>query len=107
MSDSARKITANEIEALRNYAYSSYSGRVGCMCGCMGTYKYRASHDAKASRGYDLSPDEISDRAVNSKVNKLIRVANFSNDVMIQEFSDTTGIVYHEESRTNAFYYAK
>ena len=44
----------------------SYTGKVGCMCGCNGTYKVASKHlnAAGVERGYAYDDDEVSDRSV-------------------------------------------
>lgn len=39
-----------------------YSGKQGCMCGCLGKYWANPNHlaEANAERGYDYEPEEVS-----------------------------------------------
>lgn len=52
---------------------SAYSGERGCMCGCKGAHKYatEVAGFGKQLRGYDISADEVSDRAIKIIVGKL------------------------------------
>jgi len=55
----------------------SYSGRPGCMCGCLGHYKYNpyllaeAQADAKADGHGGLEPGDFSSRSVSIVLGKL------------------------------------
>jgi hypothetical protein len=54
-----------------------YSGRNGaCCCGCAGKHTYSSTDVAGASkrRGYEVTPDEVSDRTVKMIVGKMNRL---------------------------------
>ena len=55
-----------------------YSGRHGCMCGCLGKYSYASRYQAAGGsrRGYAVADDEVSDRSVRVIVGKLNRNPN-------------------------------
>ena len=60
---------------------AAYSGKLGCACGCRGKYSYASAFAKQAGkrRGYDVSPDEISDRSIvvmTRKFNKAIADKN-------------------------------
>lgn len=64
--------------------FKSYSGRVGCMCGCNGTYKI-PSHTpiAEVNRdvgynGYD--ENDVSDRSVRIAMNRINEVIRMSTE---------------------------
>ena len=40
-----------------------YSGRRGCMCGCLGKYSYTAHGAVESNPGYDVS-DAVNERSV-------------------------------------------
>lgn len=50
-----------------------YSGKPGCMCGCLGKYTTQAAHRewAGKNRGYAISDSEVNDRTVRLLVNKM------------------------------------
>ena len=54
---------------------SVYAGRPGCMCGCRGKHTYASKYVCEASkdRGYEVTPDEVSDRTIKIIVNKLAK----------------------------------
>jgi hypothetical protein len=41
----------------------TYSGRIGCMCGCLGKYNYTADGAKNFGPGYDVS-NSVSERGV-------------------------------------------
>lgn len=55
--------------------YSVYSGRPGCMCGCLGKYRYNPKHrfEAGLERGYKIDDEECSSRSISIILNKLKR----------------------------------
>lgn len=57
---------------------SVYSGKPGCCCGCNGKHSYASAHQALAGehRGYEVSDDEVSDKAVTRVFNKLVANAS-------------------------------
>jgi hypothetical protein len=57
----------------KDNVFKVYSGRRGCMCGCIGNYRYASHHVEYGSkeRGYGVSEDEVSDRQVSRVVNKI------------------------------------
>lgn len=52
---------------------NAYSGKEGCMCGCLGSYVYPSDkvEAASKSRGYPVRPEEVNDRTVKARVNRL------------------------------------
>jgi hypothetical protein len=53
----------------------TYSGRIGCMCGCLGKYSYTADGAANYSPGYDVS-DSVSERSVKIIAKKVLSNPN-------------------------------
>ena len=56
---------------------STYSGKPGCCCGCLGNHRYASAHRKAGGRrrGARIKDDEVNDRSVASTVarmNKLI-----------------------------------
>ena len=56
-----------------NSVYKVYSGRRGCMCGCLGKYSYTANGAVKHNPGYEPN---ISERSVKIIAGKLLRSSN-------------------------------
>ena len=85
-----------------NQVYKVYSGKRGCMCGCLGNYRYPSSVDReayKAQNKVDLEDEDISDRSVKIIANKVINHPN----VKVQD-----NIMYVEENgRIKAVYFKK
>jgi hypothetical protein len=55
--------------------YKVYSGKMGCMCGCLGKYSYTADGAVNHGPGYDVS-DKVSERSVKIIANKVLRNSN-------------------------------
>lgn len=79
--------------------FKAYSGRIGCMCGCKGTYSY-ISQDAAAveqtARGeapHDVNVDADSVRAIASKVLAHPAVQFQGNQAFV-ETKDTIDMVF-------------
>ena len=53
-----------------------YSGRQGCMCGCLGKYSYASRYQAARLVAGAVADDEVSDRSVRVIVGKLNRNPN-------------------------------
>lgn len=51
-----------------------YSGKPGCMCGCVGKYSYNPEHRDLGSerRGYDVKDEEVSLRSVKIIAKKVL-----------------------------------
>jgi hypothetical protein len=71
-----------------------YSGKIGCMCGCLGKYSTNPAYRERvgAERGYDVSDDEVSERSV-----KIIAGKVLSNPSAIRE----DNYVYVEDRARN------
>jgi hypothetical protein len=68
-----------------------YSGKIGCMCGCKGKYRYTAHGAVSDNPGYDVS-DSVNERSVRIIAKKVL--ANPNN-----VYED--GMVYVEDQQTN------
>jgi hypothetical protein len=87
-----------------------YSGKKGCMCGCLGTYKVASAHvdAANADRGYAYDAEDISDRSVKliiSKIESALRKGfadkdSFTDTYVAVDVTSDTGSV-----RTYAMYF--
>lgn len=53
----------------------TYSGRIGCMCGCLGKYSYTADGAANYGPGYDVS-NSVSERSVKIIAKKVLSNPN-------------------------------
>jgi hypothetical protein len=58
-------------------AYKVYSGRKGCMCGCLGKYSYTAKGAVEHSPGYQPN---VNERSVKIITGKLLRNSNTKQD---------------------------
>jgi hypothetical protein len=52
--------------------YKVYSGKRGCMCGCLGKYSYTAKGAVDNSPGYDVT-DSINERSVKIITTKVLK----------------------------------
>lgn len=79
---------------------SVYSGKNGhCCCGCSGKHYYALKHVAAASkgRGYEVTPNEVSDRMVKKVVNIINGILDGTNtDGKIEMVGDVTSVVVGE-----------
>jgi hypothetical protein len=53
----------------------TYSGKVGCMCGCLGKYSYTADGAANYGPGYDVS-NSVNERSVKIIAKKVLSNPN-------------------------------
>ena len=78
----------------------AYSGKVGCMCGCLGTYYYSSANDltiASKNRGYEVTIDEVNDKLVSRVLNTLklnIDSVSFGADYAYLEVGKKCWAVY-------------
>jgi hypothetical protein len=71
------KVTREQLDALTcDQVTKVYSGRVGCACGCRGTYRYSSKHVASEDRGYPVEANEVNDRQVR-KVVEFMKTTEF------------------------------
>jgi acetolactate synthase regulatory subunit len=84
-----------------NAVLKSYTGKIGCMCGCRGVYRVASKHleAANAARGYDYDPEDVSDRSVKMAVNKLNKLIDW-NDAKMVEQHVTTEYAYYDNDQT-------
>jgi len=64
------------ITLLDRIVLSAYSGEANtCCCGCAGEHRYQLGLEEIAgnSRGYSVDSEDVSDRAINTRVNKISR----------------------------------
>ena len=64
----------------------TYSGKVGCMCGCLGKYSYTADGAANHGPGYDVT-NSINERSVRIIAKKVLSNPNvkFESDYAFVE----------------------
>lgn len=53
----------------------TYSGKIGCMCGCLGKYSYTADGAKNFGPGYDVS-DKVNERSVRIIAKKVLSNPN-------------------------------
>jgi hypothetical protein len=66
-----------------------YSGIAGCMCGCLGNYRYPKGNKelGKTQRGYEIKPEEINDAQVTRVLKKMATLT----DVEVGEIYGKSG----------------
>ena len=76
-----------------------YSGKTGCMCGCLGKYRVPSANVELAGqvRGYAYEPEDVSDRSVKIIAGKVLNHPNV-------RFVDNCAYV-DENGRTKAVYF--
>jgi len=87
---------------------SSYSGKLGCMCGCNGKYSYNSQNRDLASkdRGYAVGDDDINDNSVKRMVNKFNKLEEVLVDVN-KDGSISDYVFIETETRINCIYLKK
>lgn len=94
-----------------NDVLKSYTGKIGCMCGCRGSYRVASKHlaAANAERGYDYDPLDVSDRSVKMAVNKLNKLIDWNDPNMVKKHVTADYAYYDNEQtgRTVCVYFAK
>ena len=75
-----------------------YSGKKGCMCGCLGKYSYTAMGADQHDPGYDVT-DQVNERSV-----KIIAKKVLTNPRV--EYTDNIAYV-EEDGRIKAIYFAR
>tara|TARA_R110002072_G_scaffold272807_1_gene433005 strand:- start:365 stop:667 length:303 start_codon:yes stop_codon:yes gene_type:complete len=85
----------------------SYTGKVGCMCGCNGTYKVASKHldAAGVERGYAYGDDEVSDRSVKMAVNKLNKLIDWDDEEAVDKHVEEWGAWFETASGRNTVVY--
>lgn len=80
---------------------SVYSGKPGCMCGCLGKHTYASAHRDAASkrRGYKVDDDEVSDRTVKLIVGKINAAIAAGKPVEVKD-----GYVFWDNSHTETYH---
>ena len=63
----------------------TYSGRIGCMCGCKGKYSYTAEGAEKFGPGYDVDVNERSVKLITARVLKDPRVQWEDNIAYVED----------------------
>lgn len=55
-----------------------YTGKRGCMCGCLGKYRYPKANAelGKRQRGYAINPEELNDGQVTRVLNRMATLTN-------------------------------
>jgi len=76
-----------------NKIVKTYSGRIGCMCGCLGKYSYTADGAKNYSPGYDVT-DSVNERSVKIIAKKVLSNPNvkFEGDYAFVEDRDRNKI---------------
>lgn len=55
-----------------------YTGKRGCMCGCLGNYRYPKANAelGKRQRGYEIKPEELNDAQVTRVLKRMATLDN-------------------------------
>jgi hypothetical protein len=68
----------------------TYSGKVGCMCGCLGKYSYTADGATNHGPGYDVQ-NSVNERSVKIIAKKVLTNPNVQWDGDIAYVEDRVG----------------
>lgn len=85
----------------------SYTGKRGCMCGCLGTYRVASSHGVEAANkdaGWDAY-SETNDRAVKLAVNKLNKSIDWNDPVCVERHVNDNHAWFDTATRTCVVYF--
>lgn len=87
----------------------SYTGGLGCMCGCQGSYRVAADHFQAAcrERGYDYDPEDVSDRSVKMAVNKLNKMIDWDDAECVEKHVTDDYAYYETDTRQTVVYFVK
>ena len=89
----------------REHVLMVYSGKPGCMCGCLGNYRYPKANAelGKRQRGYEIRPEELNDAQVTRVLKRMATLEN----VEVGEIygSDGDSLFYlHDDAETGHRY---
>lgn len=105
---------SKEIDAVKmpefEKVFQTYTGRPGCMCGCLGKYSVKSNHRkfADKDRGYPHNDEDINDRSVKIIFNKIAKALKEGKKVTTSSrpFGYSTNyIAYQTETRNLVAYY--
>jgi hypothetical protein len=84
---------------------SAYNGRIGCMCGCIGDYAYASDYREQAGkeRGYALSDEDVSDRKLKIRLNKLNKMIAAKDYNSLEEYD--FGVFVEKNGRALGVYF--
>lgn len=102
-------ITINKFKIDPKTIIKTYTGKIGCMCGCNGKYSYSSAHRDLGSteRGYGVKDSEVSDRAVNMMANRFNKEGVFKADID-QDTGRLSDYVYRDDGgRMKVIYFIK
>ena len=71
----------------------TYSGKIGCMCGCLGKYNYTEDGAKNFGPGYDVT-DSVNERSVKIIAGKVLRNPNAN-------FTESDEYVFVEDKASN------
>lgn len=80
----------------------TYSGKIGCMCGCLGKYSYTQDGATAHGPGYDVS-DKVNERSVRIIAKKVLADPNVQYEGNIAFVEDrvkgTMKAIYFKEAK--------
>lgn len=80
----------------------TYSGRIGCMCGCLGKYNYTEDGARNYGPGYDVT-DKINERGVRIIAKKVLanpRVQYEDNYAFVEDRANNRiQVIYFKEAK--------
>ena len=86
----------------------SYTGKRGCMCGCLGTYRVASHHGVEAANkaaGWEAH-SETNDRAVKMAVTKLNKAIDWDDEEMVAKHVEDGYAWFDTDTRTCVVYFS-
>ena len=84
-----------------NNIVKTYSGKIGCMCGCLGKYSYTADGAQNFGPGYDVT-DSVNERSVKIIAKKVLSNPTAKSDgnfVYVEDrLNNRIQVVYFKET---------
>ena len=84
-----------------NNIVKTYSGKIGCMCGCLGKYSYTADGAQNFGPGYDVT-DSVNERSVKIIAKKVLSNPDAKSDgnfVYVEDrLNNRIQVVYFKET---------
>ena len=90
-----------------NEVSESYSGGIGCACGCMGTYQVASHYGIEAANkncGY-MSYDKCSDRSVKSTLSKINKLIDWADPAAVNKYVHDDFAWFETDTRSYVVYF--
>ena len=85
----------------------SYTGKIGCMCGCIGKYQIASHFGCEAANkeyGYDAY-EECNDRSVKTTINKLNKLIDWNDPECVEKHVNEHHAWFETDTRNLVVYF--